>query len=153
LRRLVDFRLLKEDEDDTGTRPYSRARTVRWELSIDTTRQSARMVDLADSSQSTTRFGRPVLVPNSGRTSGIGPSLGADDAQYVLGWCDDKSKPDRVSAAHAAFVDLCRRWLHECPDDPSARALVAFYDRGELPTPPDGVKWASKELMVVAVDG
>ena len=111
------------------------------------------MVDLADPSEKSTKFGKAILVPNGGRTSGIAPAIGADDAQYVLGWCDAKSKPDRVSKAHEAFVELSRRWLREHPGDRAAQAVVAFYDHGDLPSPCDEAKWSSKDLMIIVVDG
>ena len=154
LQRLVEFRVPAADADEAAeARPYSRERIVRWELALDSGGGRAQLVDLADASERSTRFGRSILVPNGGRTSGIAPCLGADDAQYVLGWVDDKARPDRVADARAAFVGLCRRWLAEYPDDPAAKALVAFYERGELPPPPEVGKWGSKDLVVVVVDG
>ncbi|MFI2712163.1 type I-C CRISPR-associated protein Cas8c/Csd1 [Micromonospora sp. NPDC018662] len=152
LRRLVGFRR-PADEDDGEDRPYSRVRTVRWQLNLDREGALRRLIPLTSSGERPARDGLSILVPNAGRTSGIAPTLGADDAQYVLGWVDDKAKPDRVARAHEAFVELCRRWLGEHPDDAAARALVAFYDRRELPQPPEGEKWSSRDLVVVAVDG
>ncbi|MFI7645191.1 type I-C CRISPR-associated protein Cas8c/Csd1 [Micromonospora sp. NPDC049460] len=151
LRRLVSFQQPASDDDRTQ-RPYSRERIVRWQLNLDADGQVVDLADLADSSQRSTKFGRPILVPNAGRTSGIAPGLGADDAQYVLGWVDDKVKPERVAEAHRAFVGLTRRWAGEFPDDPAARAMAAFYDRGEMPQPPQGRTWSSRDLMIVAVD-
>ncbi|GIG93071.1 type I-C CRISPR-associated protein Cas8c/Csd1 [Plantactinospora endophytica] len=154
LQRLVQFQRPREDAAEAAAaRPYSRQRIVRWQLNLDHAGRFTRLVDLADPSDRSTRFGRPILVPNGGRTSGIAPCPGADDAQYVLGWRDEKSKHDRVTAAHNAFIALARRWLREHPDEPAARALVAFCDRREWPQPPQDAKWASKDLMIIAVAG
>src|SRR5690348_2114391 len=107
LQRLVSY---EEDtpfpDEDTNLRPYSRARTVRWRLDVDT----GELIDLADPSSRLTRNGRSLLVPHLSRTSGVAPCLGADDIQYVLGWVDENSKPDRVAACHEAFITLCRQW-------------------------------------------
>src|SRR5947207_15916423 len=128
LRQLVDFQPSQAALDGAVSRPYSRERPVRWELNLDGAgRLRGPLVDLADPGDKAAKFGRAKLVPNVSRTVGIAPNLGADDIQYVLGWADAKSKPERVAAAHAAFVALCRRWARQHPDDSTARALVAFY--------------------------
>ena len=152
LLQLTRFRPARTDID-RAARPYSRYRKVRWELNIDTRTGAAAVVDLADSSQAATKSGREVLVPNVGRSSGIAPCLGVDDLQYVLGWTDAKSKPARVEVVHAAFVQLCRRWQQAHPDEHLAAALVAFYDLGRLPQPSPGLKWTSKDLVLIVVDG
>ncbi|NMO56065.1 hypothetical protein HH310_33405 [Actinoplanes sp. TBRC 11911] len=152
LHQLVTFRQAREDQD-AEVRPYSRNRVVRWELNIDSNTGQSYLVDLVDVSQQSTRFGRETLVPNSGRTSGLAPSLGADDLQYVLGWADEKSKPARVAAAHTAFVQLCRCWRDSYPDEPAAQAVTAFYESGTRPQPPTESKWTSKDLMIIVVDG
>ncbi|MEV0569287.1 type I-C CRISPR-associated protein Cas8c/Csd1 [Dactylosporangium sp. NPDC050588] len=153
LRRLVGYRRPVDDDDEERHRPYSRVRVVGWELNLDGDGNYTGLVPLADTSQRSTKFGRPILVPNAGRTSGIAPTIGVDDAQYVLGWVDDKSKPERVAEAHRAFVELSRRWAREHPGDRAAQALSAFYDRGTPPAPPSGMKWTSRDLVIVAVDG
>jgi len=152
LRQLVDYQPPTEGDDDIETvRPYSRRRVIRWELNLDHEGRFRKLVSLADPSERATKFGVPVVVPNVSRTSGVAPALGADGAEYVLGWCDSKTEPERVREKHAAFVELTRRWLREYPDDPAAKALVAFYDRGERPVPPDEAK--SKDLMIVKIAG
>ncbi|MFX0591473.1 type I-C CRISPR-associated protein Cas8c/Csd1 [Melissospora conviva] len=151
LQRLVEYR--SPDSEDESSRSYSRTRTVRWQLDLSPDGKMAELVDLADPSEKATKFGKAIRVPNGGRTSGIAPAIGADDAQYVLGWCDAKSKPDRVAKAHKAFVELSRRWLREHPDDHAAQAVVAFYDQGDPPSPRDGDKWSSKDLVIIAVGG
>ncbi len=153
LHQLVDYRPTV-DTDDAPARPYSRQRTVRWELDLDAEGRFLGLLDLADSSTKATRLGRSKLVPHVGRTVAIVPVLGADDVQYVLGWVDDKSKPERVAAAHAAFVGLCRRWASEYPDDPGAQAVARFYDTTDprAITKPEA-KWSSKDLVIIVVDG
>jgi len=152
LRQLVNFRPAAGPDHDSS-RPYSRDRRVRWELNLDRDGQFQALVDLADPTDKNARSGRMQLVPNAGRTVAIAPSLGADDVQYVLGWCDEQSKPERVAAAHAAFVALCRRWSREHPDDDAARAIIAFYDGGGVDLVPKRDKWTSKETATIVVDG
>ncbi|GAA4260037.1 type I-C CRISPR-associated protein Cas8c/Csd1 [Dactylosporangium darangshiense] len=152
LRRLVGYRRPADDDDDEQ-RPYSRTRVVGWELNLDETGAVTALVPLADASQRSTKFGQPIRVPNAGRTSGIAPTLGADDAQYVVGWVDAKAKPERVADAHEAFAELTRRWAREHPGDSAARAVAAFYDRAQMPSPPGDLKWTSRDLMVIAVNG
>ncbi|MBT8225822.1 MAG: hypothetical protein HKP61_11300 [Dactylosporangium sp.] len=153
LRQLVDYRPTEPGSDDAPTRPYSRERTVRWQLTLDPSGRPLGLVDLADPSQQATKRGLPKTVPHAGRTVGIAPVLGADDVQYVLGWCDDKSKPPRVAKAHAAFAELCRRWAREYPDDALAQTVAGFYGQ---PVPDaavlaKGQAWSSKDLVTIAV--
>jgi CRISPR-associated protein Csd1 len=73
-------------------------------------------------------------VPTAVRTVGVASNLAADDLQYVLGWADATSKPDRVAHCHAAFADLIGRWAASPAGqlDPVAQAVAAFY-RGPGP--------------------
>jgi CRISPR-associated protein Csd1 len=155
LRQLVDFTPILAD-DATPARPYSRQRSVRWELNLTKEgRIHGQLVGLSDPDRPS-KAGQDRLVPNAGRTVAIAPSLGADDVQYVLGWADETSKPTRVADAHAAFVALCRRWAQRYPQDPVAAAVVAFYDRGEVAKLDESkrrLKWTSKDLVLVTVDG
>src|SRR5262245_37320356 len=100
LHQLTAFRPTGGGDENGPDRPYSRDRVVRWELNLDSHGRFRGLVDLADPSDKATRTGRPRTVPHAGRTVGIAPALGADDVQYVLGWADEKTKPDRVRAAH-----------------------------------------------------
>lgn len=152
LHRLVQYRP-SAGPDDGPARPYSRERTVRWELALSADGRFRRLIDLADPSDKTTRFGLSRVVPHAGRTVAIAPALAADDIQYVLGWADDKSRPGRVADAHAAFVALCHRWAREHPDDAAARAVAAFYNAGGRDRVPLPQKWVSKETAVITVDG
>ena len=152
LYHLVNYRPPVGPEDGP-VRPYSRERLVRWELAISADGRFRGLIDLANPSDKDARFGQLREVPHAGRTVAIAPAIATDDAQYVLGWADDKTRPARAAAAHNAFVTLSRRWAHEYPDDAVARAVVAFYDTGgpgQVPKPP---KWASKETVLVTVDG
>lgn len=153
LRQLVDFTPILA-EDGAPARPYSRQRSVRWELNLTATgRLRGQLVELFDPDRPN-KVGQNRPMPNAGRTVAIAPTLGADDIQYVLGWADEASKPARVADAHAAFVALCRRWAQQHPQDPAAAAVVAFYDRGELAKLDRSAtgKWTSKDLVVITVD-
>jgi CRISPR-associated protein Csd1 len=148
LQRLVEYQ--PHEESGTPSRPYSRMRVARWELSITGNKYSLR--DLSDPTDKARKNGIERLVPNVSRTSGIAPCLGADDVQYVLGLADDKAKPDRVAAAHTSFVDLVRRWKAEAPQEKAAQDLIDFYDQDERPDFGDK-KWSSKDLVVIKVAG
>ena len=152
LHQLVNFRRNAGPDDDVD-RPYSRLRRVRWQLDLDRDGRFRAFVDLSDRTDKAAKGGRLYQVPNAGRAFAIAPSLGADDVQYVLGWCDEKSKAVRVEAAHTAFVELCRRWAREYPDDDAARAVTAFYDQDGVASVPVPDKWTSKETVAIAVDG
>jgi CRISPR-associated protein Csd1 len=100
---------------------------------------------------------RPVVhtVPTTVRTVGVAPNLAVDDAQYVLGWTDETSRPDRVHQCHQAFIDLHRRWAAspEAQDDPIAQAVATFLssdavDRVERPD-----NCTAKSVVLIAVDG
>lgn len=92
-------------------------------------------------------------VPTMVRTVGVAANLAADDAQYVLGWADEDSKPARIAQCHAAFVDLTRRWAESGAgrDDPVARAVDAFYRSGAAAGVgrPDGCTAKSGVLITV----
>lgn len=153
LRQLVDYRPTGTNRDREPAKPYSRVRTVRWELHLRADGTLWSLQDLADPSTRDTKNGRPTEVPHAGRTVAIAPVLGADDVQYVLGWVDSKTKPARVEAAHQAFVELCRRWARECADEPVAQAVVRFYARGgPAAIDPRPTKWTSKDLVSIVVD-
>jgi len=155
LHQLVDYRPTAGPAGDTPGRPYSRVRAVRWDLALDGQGRCRGLIDLADPGDKSARFGRPTYLPHAARTVGIAPGLGADDLQYVLGWVDEKSKPERVAAAHAAFVALARRWAALAPEDPAATAVVAFYDNdGPNSVAKDAiVKWSSKDIVAISVAG
>lgn len=150
LQQLVGYK--PTDADEIPSRPYSRQRTVRWELDISDD-GTAELVDLADPTERATRNGRPFQVPNVARAFGIAPCLGADDIQYVLGWVDDKSKPDRVASAHSAFVELAKRWATAAPDENDPRQLVDFYAAGGAAKVAKPAKWTSKDLVIIKVAG
>jgi CRISPR-associated protein Csd1 len=153
LQRLVEFRPTSDPDAVEPDRPYSRFRAARWELDLDLNGGSAALIDLTNPSDPAAKFGLLKLVPNAGRTSGIAPVLGVDDVQYVLGWADDKTKPDRVDSAHNAFVELVRRWASHGPPDAGAAALLRFYERGGPQQLSKPERWTSKDLVVVKVDG
>ena len=70
-------------------------------------------------------------MPHTTRTVGVAPCIGADDIQYVLGWCDDKSKPGRVEQCHASFIGITKAWAEAYPDETAAQAIVRFYASGQ----------------------
>jgi CRISPR-associated protein Csd1 len=151
LQRLV---AMHREGDDDGPAHY-RDRPMRWQLALrrDGTPASGLLTDLADPNEPTRKFGTSFPVPYTTRTSGVAACLGADDLQYVLGWCDQDSKPDRVAACHSAFVALVRAWAEQAPEDPAANALVAFYDNGQVASVTRPQAWTSKQGVLVVIDG
>ncbi len=86
--------------------------------------------DTSDPSERALRRGRQHPVPDVARAVGIRPLLLADKADYTLGYEAEGSRPDRVAAAHRAYLeqlDRCaqrtqepdviavQRFLHDSP--------------------------------------
>jgi CRISPR-associated protein Csd1 len=141
--------------DDADTPDFLRNRTVRWQLALtaDGELASTTLTDLGDPSDSARKNGTLHRVPHTTRTVGIAPCIGADDVQYVLGWCDEDSKPDRVERCHASFAGLVSAWAAAFPEDPAAAAVDRFYASGGVAgvVRPEG--WTSKQLVLISVDG
>jgi CRISPR-associated protein Csd1 len=150
LQRLVG---MPRDEGDAGPAFY-RNRPMRWGLALRRDGKPARrsLRDQSDSTDPTRKAGTSFSVPYTTRTSGVAACLGADDIQYVLGWCDDKSKPSRVAACHAAFIDIVMAWAKDSPDDDAAQALSAFYDTGQAAKIEKPTGWSSKHSVLILVD-
>lgn len=135
---------------------YARKRRVPWSLQLtaDGALESVDLLPLEEPDQGRrSKLGRLIEIPHASRTSGVAPCLGADDIQYVLGWVDDKSKPDRVRAAHDAFVALHEDFAAAYPDDRVARAIRAFYVSGAVTRVRRPAAWTSKDSVVITVDG
>jgi len=113
LQRLVD----RTHGGPAGQPEFFRDRPIRWQLALtaDGDLASMHLTDLADPSDKARRNGTVHPVPHTTRTVGVAPCIGADDIQYVLGWCDDRSKPARVERCHASFANLVAAWAAACP--------------------------------------
>jgi CRISPR-associated protein Csd1 len=151
LQRLVD----RVQDSEAGEPRFFRNRAVRWQLALtaDGDLASTQLIDLADPSDNTRKNGTTHPVPLTTRTSGVAPCPGADDIQYVLGWCDDKSSPDRVAECHRAFIDMTSTWADADPAETAARAVARFYASGQAATVAQPERWASKQLVLISVDG
>ena len=151
LQRLVD----RTQRDEAAEPEFFRDRTLRWQLALtaDGDLASEELTDLADPSDKTRKNGTVHPVPHTTRTVGVAPCIGADDIQYVLGWCDDKSKPARVEQCHASFISSTNAWADAYPDETAATAIARFYASGQVAgiTRPD--TWTSKQLVLISVDG
>jgi CRISPR-associated protein Csd1 len=151
LQRLID----RTRYDETGEPKFFRGRPVRWQLALTGSGDlaSTQLIDLADPSDKTRKNGTDHPVPHATRTVGIAPCIGADDIQYVLGWCDEQSKAARIKQCHASFIELTKAWADAYPGETAARAIVRFYASGQVAgvAPPDN--WASKQLVLISVDG
>ena len=151
LQRLVE----RTQPGETAEPEFFRDRPVRWQLALTASGDlaSAELTDLADPSDKARKNGTVHPVPHTTRTVGVAPCGGADDIQYVLGWCDENSKADRVKKCHTAFIDLTEAWADAYPDDTAARAIARFYASGQAAdiTRPD--TWTSKQVVLISVDG
>jgi CRISPR-associated protein Csd1 len=151
LQRLIE-RTTGEQED---TPVFFRDRPVRWLLALTANGDlaSTQLTDLSDPTDKARKNGTVHAVPHTTRTVGVAPCIGADDIQYVLGWCDEQSKPARVQRCHASFISLTRAWAAANPGETAASAVARFYASGQATTivPPE--KWASKQAVLISVDG
>ncbi|MFI8974251.1 type I-C CRISPR-associated protein Cas8c/Csd1 [Nocardia asteroides] len=140
-----------------GVPAFHRDREFRWNLDIGTDAAGEIIKAGLAPLRSVDRPNRGVVhtVPAATRTVGVSPNLCSDDAQYVLGRGDEKSKPDRVRQCHEAFVDLVARWADSV--DPEADAvphIVRRFYRDGWTSKLDGIEELSaKDGVLVTVDG
>lgn len=152
LQRLVEYAGARNDAGP----PFHRDLEFHWQLELngDGTLSSPELTPLVDDSSGKVRGVRHV-APSIARTVGVAPQLAADDIQYVLGWTDDHSKPDRVSLCHEAFKTLSSRWARSEAGalDPVAQAVWRFYadDGGAKVRRP--TEFTSKQRVIIAVGG
>ena len=151
LQRLAD----RPQREEADKPEFFRDRPVRWQLALtaDGDLASAELTDLADPSDKARKNGTVHPVPHTTRTVGVAPCIGADDIQYVLGWCDETSKPARVGKCHASFISLTKAWADAYPDDTAARAVARFYASGQVADITQPGRWTSKQVMLISVDG
>ena len=151
LQRLVD----RTQRGEAGEPEFFRDRPVRWQLALTAGGDlaSAELTDLADPSDKARKNGTVHPVPHTTRTVGVAPCIGADDIQYVLGWCDDKSKPARVEQCHASFISITKAWADAYPDETAASAIARFYASGQAADIARPDTWTSKQLVLISVDG
>jgi CRISPR-associated protein Csd1 len=154
LQRLVEWAA----EHGDGP-PFHRELEFSWQVELDRGGQlrSEELTPLVQAGERGHLRGVMHRVPVAVRAFGVAPQLAADDVQYVLGWADEGSKPERVAQCHGEFVDLIRRWAGSDAGagDPVAQAVWAFYRDGQAKRvrPPDGVTVKSKQRVMIAVDG
>ena len=151
LQRLVD----RNGAGAAAEPEFFRDRAIRWQLALtaDGDLASTELTDLADPSDKARQYGTLHPVPHTTRTVGVAPCIGADDIQYVLGWCDDKSKPGRVRQCHTSFIDIINAWAEADPADVAAATIVRFYASGQAGKIVRPEKWTSKQLVLISVDG
>lgn len=152
LKRLVEYA-----GRDGAVAPFHRERQFgrRLDLTRDGQLESEVLQPLVETDAKGRSRGVVHPVPTMVRTVGVAPNLAADDAQYVLGWADEDSKPERVAQCHASFVDLTRRWAESEAgrDDPIAQAVWAFYRDGGVATVQRPEDCLAKSGVLIAVGG
>lgn len=131
LQRLRDY---GAHMDDLPPPMYLRT-PVRYVIMLD---HDGGLEGMIDRKSSENKHGPLMEVPNLKKTSGIKPTLLVNNAEYVLGLGRLDSKPDRVRAQHAAFVELVRLCA-EATQDASVQAVLTFLTeyRDKLHLPPD----------------
>ncbi len=151
---LVDYAATLPD-----VKPYHQETRFTWllQLGADGSLAARELTELTTSTSD--RKGRSKLVvgvwhstPSVVRSSGVEALVPYDGLGYVLGWCDESSKPDRVADSHQAYRDLVIEWAtHEGVDDPIAQALQSFVHQSPEIQRPE--RWTSKDNVLVQVDG
>ena len=141
--------------------PYHQETRYLWSLEIgaDGGAEAPRLVPLTHTvtdkrGNVRTVDGSTHLTPVIKRTAGVAPLIPHDGLGYVLGWCDQDSKPERVSKAHSEYVDLIEAWASsDGKDDPVAQALRRFVLSGAVIRVSQPEKWTSKDNVLITVDG
>lgn len=138
--------------------PFHRERRFSWQIDLDLDGQprSTTLAPIDEVDANGKSRGVAHRVPAVVRTVGVAANLAADDVQYVLGWPDPTSKPDRVSLCHAAFVDLIERWAAspaatDPTPDPIPAALAAFYRNGGAQAIARPETFSAKDGVVILV--
>lgn len=152
LKRLTEYAATQPE-----AAPFHRERRFLWQLELDRDGRprSTTLTPLLEPDAKGKQRGVPHRVPAAVRTVGVAANLAADDVQYVLGWRDPSSKPERVAQCHTAFVELVERWAASpiAAADPVPGAVAAFYRAGGVAAlaPPD--VFTSKDGVVILVEG
>lgn len=127
-------RLAEYAQSQPQAAPFHRERRFAWQITLtrDGTPRSTSVDPLVEYDAKNKPRGVAHRVPAVVRTVGVAANLAADDVQYVLGWSDETTRPERVAQCHAAFVDLIDRWAASplAADDPVPAAVAAFYRQG-----------------------
>lgn len=148
LQRLADYA-----RENTDSAPFHREREFTWRLDIYSDGREARLTDVRAPDAKGKLRGQREVTPAVTRASGVAPQLGADDVQYVFGWGDDTTKPQRVADCHEQFVALISAWAGSAEDDRVATTVREFYRQRPYAQwqPPAG--YAAKQGVLIAVDG
>lgn len=146
LKRLVDY----ADEKVT-TPPFHREREFVWRLDLFSDDRVPQLTDIREPDGK--RQGQREYAPAVTRTVGVAPQLGADDIQYVFGWGDETTKPDRVASCHEQFVALTEAWAESALEDDAPRVVRDFFQSEQYVVweRPDG--YGAKQGVLIAVDG
>ncbi|RCW45125.1 CRISPR-associated Csd1 family protein [Halopolyspora algeriensis] len=149
LQRLVDYA-----HQHTTSAPFHRQREFIWRLNLPSDGGPARLFSVLQADGRGKLRGEFQVAPSVTRTVGVAPNLGADDVQYVLGWGDETTKPDRVRQCHEQFVELVSRWASSVDGmDPAAAVVSDFYANGgveSLPAPEEA--YTAKQGVLITVD-
>ncbi|MGC4806811.1 type I-C CRISPR-associated protein Cas8c/Csd1 [Micromonospora sp. DT233] len=149
LQRLVEY----ADTSKDVVPPFYARKPVRWNVEIDGNGvPRGDLVDTADRTDPSRKFGATSLVPAVTRTVGISPVLAVDNGEYVFGWLSEGAKPERVVKQHDAFRALINEWAAAEPDGPGP-AIAAYYRDGHAAKLEPPADWGRGDLISFWVDG
>ncbi|HLW00257.1 MAG TPA: type I-C CRISPR-associated protein Cas8c/Csd1 [Ktedonobacterales bacterium] len=95
---------------------------IRYVIMLD---RAGRYLNIVDRASQKQKSGVERLAPDCKRSSAIKPKLLADNAEYVLGIGRPTGDAARVSAQHAAFVELVRNCA-TVTGEPAVEAVARF---------------------------
>ncbi len=122
LQRLKEY---ADEHMDMPPKLYS-STVVRYIIELDATGKPLGITDTADPANPKTKRGQRYTMPQVSRAVGIQPLLLADNAEYTLALGRETSKPDRVTACHAAYREILDRCA-VTTNEPELQAIQAFY--------------------------
>ncbi|APU14814.1 CRISPR-associated protein Cas8c/Csd1, subtype I-C/DVULG [Actinoalloteichus sp. GBA129-24] len=146
-------RLVQYAEETTDSAPFHREREFVWRIDLFSDGRPARLTDIREPDAKGRLRGFRESTPAMTRSIQVAAQLGADDVQYVLGWGDDTTKPDRVAQCHQQFIELVSAWADTAGHEPAAETVRAFYRDGDYThwERPEG--YGAKQGVLLAVDG
>jgi CRISPR-associated protein Csd1 len=138
-----------------GARRNFSSRLVRWSVELDTAGTFVRLAPLTAAGSET--IGVRHTIPDPNRTSATSAGLGADTAEYLLGWTrvDRKTRSllpaAKTAERHAAFRQVHSEWASTYPHDPVPRAIHSFFHSGQsVPQPSNG---DGSQYVIISVGG
>ncbi|MBB5156524.1 type I-C CRISPR-associated protein Cas8c/Csd1 [Saccharopolyspora phatthalungensis] len=145
-------RLVEYARENSDSAPFHREREFVWRLDLYSDGRPARLTGIREPDAKGKLRGQRHTTPAVTRTVGVAPQLGADDIQYVFGWGDDTTKPERVAQCHEHFVSLISAWAGQADDDHAALSVREFYRQQDYIRWERPADYGAKDGVLIAVD-